>query len=563
MRRIQTITLALVLWCGFANGADDFVEKLLAGMSVREKIGQTFNISINDLPLHDENGLREFLVKYPVGSLFCGRDIANKYNGEIRLADGISRAQRASKIPLSIAGDPVGFVPEASPKFQALVSADDEKLAYDLGAVWAKAAIEKGFNWALAPCMDVNYNWMNPIMGSRCGGDDPVRIATISVALIRGMQDHGLSATGKHFPGDGVDFRDQHLCPSINSLSREQWMAGFGIIYRKAFAAGVHTVMTGHISLPFADPSPDGETVPLPATLSERITTGLLRNELGFDGVVVSDALIMSGFVRYRPEEWRLVECFRTGTDVMLWPPLEYFDWMETAISKGHVPMSRLDEAVRRILVMKERQGLFRGIKGTATKDPSTAPDVLAVARSVAEKSTVLARNRLGLIPFQAARTKRVLLWIASSNGKATASDYSALKKAFESRGATVVFRKNGNCLDLRKLELSGERFDQVLFLYADMMHAVNNTIRPIAGAGECLWTLNYTECHHPIVVSFGSPYLLWENPSLDELVNVVSGFSDVAQETLVRQLYGEIPFVGKSAVKLTEIPLGVQELRK
>jgi len=531
------------------------IDQILSGMTLREKIGQTVQLPIERVDLSSEDAAHEFFAKYPIGSLFAGPDIIQKFGAKIHRTEALDQCQKISKIPLSVAGDlERGWGAANFPFELSLAATRDLSLAYEYGRWTAIEGRKSGFTWAFAPVADLALNWLNPAVNHRCLGDDPELAAAMLLEIVKGMQDYGMSPAAKHFPGDGVDFRDQHLSLSINSLSRERWEETFGKIYRRLFAADVHSIMTGHIALPFVDP-PVGEDIALPATLSAKIGRNFLRDELKFNGVVVSDALIMSGFVIHKPYQKRLIQSFLAGTDVMLWPELDYFDLMERAVNNGTVPESLLDAAVRRILVMKQRQELLAD-KNTA-KVPEPVPslagrgaDPAAIAAEIAERGAVLVRNRKQLLPLDKERTKKVLLWCAAVNPRYQGDYYQVLCDEFVKRGAEVELAVNGNCLDLDQRERAGKRYDAVIFLFCQGMHDVKNTIRPVGEAAECLWTLNCTEHHSPIVVALKSPYLLFENPALDTVVNMHSDGVAVLR-AIPRLLYGEIPFTGVSPVSL------------
>ena len=543
------------------------IDDILSRMTVREKIGQCVQTQLSAIPLGGGDETVEWFAKYPVGSVFMGRDLANVYEGVHDNASALARCAAATNIPLTVAGDlgPV-IAPAKLPDFGALGATGDLAAAREYGRLCGRLGRANGFHWVYAPCVDVAMNWLNPIMGCRTMGDNPEKVAALAVEIVRGMQEEGLSACAKHYPGDGVDCRDQHLGPSVNSLTREKWMASFGKVYRAMAECGCHSVMIGHISLPFADPPRSPYGLPPPAVMSKPISTDLLRDDVGFDGVAVTDALMMGGFViyRYPCEAQRYVEAFKAGADVLLWPRLEVFDLMEEAVEKGEITMERLDASVRRVLEMKVKQGLFDGDGGCridcGARD--AAVDAASIfASDVAAREIALVRNDENLLPLDRDKTKKVLLWIAdpTEKGKITPETYAELRRGFEERGAEVTFARNGNCLDLWKKEEIGERYDAVFFLFRSGMHLVKNAIRPVGGAGECIWTMINTDHHKPIPIAFSYPYLLQDAPWLTTLVNVHSAPSPETQRVLVRQLYGEIPFCGKSPFRQS-VDLGVQE---
>jgi len=543
----------------------DRIDEMMAKMTLREKIGQCVQIELAKIPLGSEEEAAAWFAKYPIGSVFMGKDLASLTEGEIGNAESLARCAAATKIPLTVAGDlgPV-IAPAAMPGNGAMGAVGDLASAREYGRLVGRLGRANGYNWVFAPCVDIAMNWMNPIMACRTMGDDAEKIAALSVEMVKGMQEYGLSASAKHYPGDGVDCRDQHLGPSINSLAENEWLSTYGKVYRALAEADCHSVMIGHISLPFADPPQGKYGLPPSAVMSAKISDGLLRGDVGFKGVAITDALMMGGFVIYKfeREERRYLEAFKAGADVLLWPRLGVFELMEEAVASGEIPMSRLDASVRRVLEMKEKEGLFDG--GFAPpKGPSSVllAEAEAFTRKTAEREVALVRNDAGLLPLDKAKTKKVLLWIADGSGRKTLSSYDVMKREFEERGAEVTVAINGNCLDLWKREEAGERYDAVFFLFASGMHMVKNAIRPVGGAGECVWTMINTDFHKPIPVSFGYPYLLQDAPWLETLVNVHSGASKIVQETVVRLLYGEIPFQGKSPFDLS-VDMGVKGVK-
>lgn len=531
------------------------IDSALAAMTRREKIAQTMQYSLSKIDKSSEATIEKFFTQYPVGSLFAGLDVIAKWSSGDDPAAILKTCQKFCKTPLAVAGDlERGTKNLQLPEPLTLAASHDPALAYQYGKWIGRAGRSAGFTWSYSPECDIALNWMNPINNHRGMGDDPENIARLAGEIIRGMQEEKLSAAAKHFPGDGSDFRDQHTGISINRLSRERWMATYGEIYRKLIASGLHSIMVGHISLPFMDP---GTPYPLPGTLSSKIMIDLLRKELGFEGVIVSDALVMGGFTRIQPYEKRIIQAFNAGIDVMLWPELDYIDVIDRAIECGEIPESRLDDAVRRILTMKMREGLFE-----KEKEVRPAPDAevykvqgSAFADEVAEKGIALIRNEENVLPFDRAKTKRVLLWFALTNPEKLEEKYKTLIDEIKARCDEVVIRSNGNCLELLELEKQGEVFDAVLFIF-DVHIEITYPCRPRGSQAECLWTMLNTTKHHPVAVALNSPYLLMESPVLPTLVNAHSS-GEAVFRTLPRLLWGEKPFTATSPVKFPDL-LGV-----
>ena len=544
------------------------MNSLLHRLSLREKIGQTCQIHGKDLVGLNGDALADFFGKRPVGSLFLGNEvIGSESEAAPGLARFIAECQAASRIPLSIAGDLENGAGGAIrgltvfPHLLALAASNDPAAAYEYGRWTAAEACRIGFNWSFGPVVDLAFNWLNPIVNIRSLGQSPERVAELAAALIRGSQDHGLSASAKHFPGDGVDFRDQHFCVSVNSLTEAEWKTSFGRVYARCFAPDtrVHAVMAGHVSLPWRDPETGTGRAPLPGSTSRPILTDLLRDEMGYDGVVVSDALIMAGFRgKASSREDLIVEGFNAGIDVMLWPGADYFEIMERALDQGRITEARLDESVARILTMKERQGLLAKAppadKIAADVSPAPAswaePGAAAFARDVAERSLTLVENRAGLLPLDVKNVRHVQVLLATPYEKGVEKRIEPLLETLRERGVEVSLHVNGNCLDLRKREEAGERFDVLLALFEMGMHGVKNTMRPAGPMAECLWTLQGLETVKPIVVSCGTPYLLYDVPWAETYVNAYS-MGPSTYRAVVRALFGEIPFAGLSPIEL------------
>jgi len=523
----------------------------------REKIGQTCQIHGKEIAGLADDQLAAYLHERPIGSVFLGSEIIGS-DGDC--AEGlqvlIERLQRESPIPLSISGDlengAGGAVRglTAFPVNLALGAVNDPAEAYEYGKWTAVEAARIGFNWTFGPVVDLSLNWLNPIVSVRSLGSFPDRVAELASALIRGLQDHGLSATAKHFPGDGVDFRDQHLCVSVNSFSEQEWQRTFGRVYEACFAAGVHSVMAGHIALPWIEPGTGTGRAPLPGTTSRCILHELLRERMGYEGVVVSDALIMAGFRgRTSGQENLIVEAFHAGIDVMLWPGPHYFDLMERALESGRISEERLDQSVNRILAMKARQQL--ALKPVTPRASSSwqEPGAARLADSVAERCLTLIKNEQNLLPLDASKTSRVLVVLGTPQEQNAEARLQPLLDGLRRRGMTVDLHINGNCLDLRKREEAGERFQVLIAIFELGTHSLKNTMRPTGPMAECMWTIQGLQSVEPIIVSLGSPYLLNDMPWADTCINAYSS-NPHTLKALEAALFGDIPFAGISPVQ-------------
>jgi len=529
----------------------------LSHLSLREKIGQTCQIHGGDLAGIPADKLPEFFGQHPVGSIFLGSEIIGRGGDSAeRLKSLIENCQRASRIPLSIAGDlengAGGAVRglTAFPNLLALGAVDDPAAAYEYGRLTAAEACRIGFNWTFGPVVDLALNWLNPIVSIRSLGESPERVAQLAGEIIRGCQEHGLSATAKHFPGDGVDFRDQHLCVSVNSLSEEEWDRTFGRVYEACFQNGVHAVMAGHVALPWIERGIGSGRAPLPATTSPKILIDLLRGRMDYEGVVVSDALIMAGFRgRGASRAELLVEAFNAGIDVMLWPGSDYPEIMEKAIEAGQISESRLDESVRRILAMKLRQAP-PSARAEDARAAQADPEAARFAQSLAGRSLTLIENRLGLLPLNPERTRRLQIVLATPKEEGARERLAPLLDELALHGLEAELHVNGNCLDLRRKEAAGVRFDALVACFELWTHGLKNTMRPTGPMAECMWTIQGLETVQPIIVSLGSPYLLHDMPWADTCINAYTSGPHTLR-ALARALVGEIPFAGVSPVSV------------
>ena len=208
------------------------------------------------------------------------------------------------------------------PYMMALGATKNEQLAYDYGKATALEARYIGANWTFSPVCDLNINKRNPLINVRGLTDDANLGCKMLSNIIKGMQENGIAACAKHFPGDGVDYRDQHITTTCNSLSMEEWWSTFGKTYKAFIDSGVKTIMAGHITLPdYPQELSKKFGLPLPATLNKHLITDLLKGELGFEGIVVTDALNMGGFKGwFDSQEVAELESFKAGCDMMLWP---------------------------------------------------------------------------------------------------------------------------------------------------------------------------------------------------------------------------------------------------
>src|SRR6185503_16822872 len=293
------------------------------------------------------------------------------------------------------------------PLQMALGASRDTALAYEVGRVTATEGRALGIHVSFGPVLDVNNNPANPVIGARSFSEDPRLTARLGASLVRGVQEHGMMATGKHFPGHGDTETNSHLELSTVTASRARLDSVELVPFRAAIAAGVGAIMTYHGILPALDSSG------VPATLSSRVLTGLLRDSLAYRGVLITDAMDMIGVLRQfgAPEAAR--RAVSAGADVLLMPSdvPGTIEAVVAGVQEGMYREERIDASVRRLLEMKRRFGLERARLVSMDSVRSTVGDTAhtAVARRVAERGIVLVKDSLGVVPLADSRSLRVL----------------------------------------------------------------------------------------------------------------------------------------------------------
>ncbi|MGK7310685.1 MAG: glycoside hydrolase family 3 N-terminal domain-containing protein [Candidatus Longimicrobiales bacterium M2_2A_002] len=479
----------------------------------------------------------------------------------VALADKLNRLQRNAALPLLIAADleygpgqrirggtllPWGLDMGSGTTFppaMGLGATDDPALACELGRITAAEARAVGIHLVFAPVVDVNNNPANPIINTRSYGGDPAAVAAFAAAQIRGLQDHGVLATAKHFPGHGDATTDTHVAPYILRIDAARADSVELVPYRAAIREGVAGVMTAHIAFPAL--SGDSE---LPATLSPRMLDSLLVGELGFDGLVITDALNMGAIVRAFGAEEAAVRALEAGADILLQPadPLVVIDALVRAVDEGRIPRARLERSVRKVLEAKARVGLHRErtVDVSRVADVVSAPEHLAAAARAAERSITLVRDRDGLLPLVPLRDRRVLL-----------VTYTDALAPFA--GRTLGRALAGEVVDIDRMAFGPEppspdrleRLDREAEAADVVVMAVDAGVRAAGGAGAIDPALTaairrIASTRPLVVVSLGNPYLISVLPEMGTYLLGWSG-ADVSQRAVARALLGERPVAG------------------
>lgn len=538
-------------------------ERTLAGMTLRQKVGQMMMPwALGDFSPAGSDGekrLHELVEVQGVGGLIVS------VGSPTEVAVKLNELQEHAAVPLLVAADlesGAGFrlrgavhVPTnidlggatEFPSLMAVGATGDAELAYHMGRVTAEEARAVGIHVPFAPVLDVNSNPDNPIINVRSFGEDPDEVARLGAAFVRGLEEHGTVATGKHFPGHGDTGVDSHQALPLIEASRARLDSVELVPFRAAIAAGIGGIMTAHISVPALE---RGGT--LPATLSPEVMTGVLREEMGFDGLLFTDAMDMGAIDRGFGRTEAPVRAVLAGADVILMPPsvATAIDAIVAAVRSGRILESRIDESVLRILGVKESLRLSVDPQVTPAQVHRVVgiPEHVAVAREIAEKSLVLLRNGRDLLPLAGTRAARVM----SINFRRTASDLFAGRWFSETMRATYPSLQVQNTERLTsdavwdEVRRDARRAQLVIvsvYVTAWDAGAIPDEL------GELIQDLADRRVPH-VVVSFGNPYLLRSFPDAQSYLLAWSG-SEVSQRAAARALLGQLPIVGRTPTRI------------
>jgi beta-N-acetylhexosaminidase len=543
------------------RGSNAWVEATLRKMTLREKLGQllmvyfygqfasTESAAYREL-LHevDENKVGGFILGTTTWAL--GIERGHVYAAAV-LANQL---QRRAKVPLLVGADlergaAMRIVEGTSfPTAMGIAAGGNPRDAYTMGKITALDARAAGINWIFAPVADVNDNPANPIINVRSFGEDPNEVAEYVTEFIRGVQENGALATAKHFPGHGDTSVDSHLALPVVQADRARLDTVNLVPFRSAIAAGVDAIMPGHLVVPALEPDPA-----LPATLSPKILTGLLRKELGFNGLIVTDALDMGGVTALYPPGEAAVRSIAAGTDVLLIPPNPdaALAALEQAIASGRLPMSRVEDAVRRILSAKARLGLEKNrfIDVEKLNGAFARPEFAAQAQEMADRGVTLLRDQPHLLPLDASRPLRVLL-VEISGDPDTYPGPDFEREIRWRVDSLEVLRADTRFAKIEALKLpSSEAYDvAIAALFVRVADRKGNVGLP---DDEAAFVSQLLAGPKPVVVAaFGSPYLIERFPSAKTWI-ASFGVYDVAQTSTARALFGQVAIGGQIPVSV------------
>jgi beta-N-acetylhexosaminidase len=561
------------------TAATRWVDRTLATMRLEDKAAQLVFPGLDSTFLSTDSDtfdrLRELVEKWHVGGflVFGGSEpvpgvLLNATYGSVILGDPLSaaatlnRLQRFSALPLLNAGDfewGVGMRIRGAtqfPRAMAFGAAGDTSLTEAAGRFTGIEMRAIGVHVDFAPVADVNNNPRNPVINTRSFGEDPLRVSEHAVAFTRGLQSAGVVATLKHFPGHGDTDVDTHIGLATVPHARDRLDRVELAPFRAGIAAGAQAVMVGHLEVPTID-----ETRGMPATLSAKAITGLLRGDLGFGGLIVTDSMSMQAVSKMMPAGEAAVRTIEAGSDVVLHSPDDRaaVTALRDALTSGRLPVERVDRSVRRILEMKARLGLHvdRTVVLDRVAELVGGRAHREIARSVSERAVTLMRDAHGSLPLQLPRTARILhLSIVDYlSGWRIAAPGRTFVPALTARWPEVTaieLSDRSTAAELDLVRALAPRHDAIVIaLY----------VRAASGSGRLDLSPEITRlltalartasADRPMVACFfGNPYVAGSLPDIPTAL-LTYDFGDLAEGTAVRALAGEIAIGGRLPITI------------
>lgn len=532
-----------------------WVEKTLRSMTLREKIGQMIimplNVEFTNLKSAKFAEMQRQIQQNKVGGFTLFRGEANS------ISVLTNEAQRIAKIPLFFSADferGLRMQLRTGTPFttnMGVAASGDVQAAYRQGKIICEEMRAIGANWLFAPVSDINNNPDNPVINIRSFGSDPKKVGEFASALAQGTQSANCLATLKHFPGHGDTATDSHIGLSTISGDRNQLETVEFVPFKAAILGGVESVMTSHLVVPKLTNDE------IPATLNEKITTEILRNELGFKGIITTDSMEMGAITKNYPNGASAVEAVKAGVDVVLFPPKPELaiDAIEAAVKKGEIKESRIDDSVRRLLSAKYKLGLVKNrfVDLAKVNQIVEKPENITEANQTAEKSITLLKNADNIFPMAAGKAKNALFIVIAADDDPV--EGAAFIPEIQSRVPNAKIIKldpRSTKVDYEKVLEQTKTIETIILAPFVKRAALKGTValpeNQTAFVKQMLGLKKNTA-----VIAFGSPYLIRQFPEVRNYI-VTYAIEEVAQTASVRTIFGEVKFQGKLPVSIPNI---------
>lgn len=531
-----------------------WVERTRDSLSTAEKIAQLFILSTREDAAEEVSAITALGVggvhRFPTADLDAVWRATRQIIGECAVPPILSGDIEGGSLSYSFA--------TAIPNQLGIAAIDDIAMTERLARIVAVECRALGYDWSFTPVVDVNAAFRNPVVGTRSYGADVETVLKHARTYVRTLQAHGMAATVKHWPGDGIDDRDQHLATSVNTLDMASWEKSFGRIYRQLISDGVMTVMSAHIAFPafVRMLNPDaGRDAFCPASVSDLLNRLLLRDILGFQGLIVSDATVMGGLTSWSEREEAAPAIIQNGCDAFLFSrdPKQDMEFVLKGLREGRLEEERLEEAVTRMLCLKAKLGLHR--RSVDERIPPLdelreilcRPEHLATAQDAAARSLTLVKDVDGLLPIDPIRHRRVVIITEaglSFFSGAIERDFAPLENALREAG-----------FDIRAFDPSAfptpDDTDLILYLVGQeatpSLGEIHLDFAKLHG-GPRRAMAHFNKEVPTLLVSFGQPYFLYDAPNYSTYINAYCPLP-AQQLALLDRLLGREPFTGRSPV--------------
>ncbi len=573
------------------HGGEKWAEKTLRQLSLEEKVGQVFMVWVRADFLNANSPaylqLLEVMSKYHIGSfaMTVRWEPPFLYRSEpYEAAELLNRLQEQSRLPLLVAADfERGVTMRLSgattfPHAMAFGAAGKADYAKDFGRITAEESRAVGVHWNFFPDADVNSNPANPIINTRSFGEDPVQVGDLVAAYIRGARFSGMMTTAKHFPGHGDTATDSHLSVAQVTGDRARLDAVELAPFRKAITAGVDSVMVAHVTVPALEP--DANRV---ATTSPAIVTDLLKRQLGFQGIVVTDALDMAGLTRlYSANTGRAaVDAFKAGSDLLLIPAdldASYRAVLEAARS-GEISSAKLDASVLKLLKAKASLGLHKA----RLVDVNTLPEVigrpenLALGQQISDDAVTLVRDNGKLLPMKQSGTVQnglpyqqmeevhngTVVVVLSEDVRTEAG--RVLERAIKARvpDANVIYVDPRIAAAMSEDVLKAVDQAQAVIAAVFVVPTAGKAVKGVNGltnsvalndaSGTLLQAILDHAAQKTAVLAMGNPYVAQDFPAMQNYLCTFSNAS-VSETSAVKALFGEIAIHGHLPVSIPNV---------
>lgn len=514
-------------------------------MTLREKVLQTF-VTCSYF-IRREKSIEDFFRKYPVGGVYFSKgevqDLAKEMeDGTITDSTFIDKCRAASDLPLLVCADGANIGNDGLKGVNpmALAATADFALAYEVGKAYGMQMNYNKIDWILGPCIDMAFCHVADLV-SHVATDDAALNAGMYSAWVKGIQDQGVMATVKHFPGLGTHHVNFHYGPGQNIMDMETWMQTYGRSYLACFEQDCMSVMTSHLTLRAWSEKGDNGRYPI-ATYSSDLTVGLLKEKLGFRGAVVTDALMMGGMGAGNQAE-EAAQAFASGADLLLWPPMETCDIIVQKLENGEIPMSRLEDALSRIAYVRS----FLKYEGKERKYGAVdSAYVDATFRKATQKGVTLVANEEGILPLSPERHKKILV-VGCAENEDKMKQLLPIVDALRARGFDADFQEYLLLAWQDQVNALQDGYDLVMVVYNCPL-----TVSIHPNCASTSWSSHLLDKKKSMFLNFSSPHFADDYfPEARTFVNVHSSALSLGMNAALACLFGEAPFEGKSPVEL------------